>query len=500
MDIRNINGYVEETFGVDKKKTFFTDSISGETLDADKVNSLIKDSNGDDLPAAIDITIEATHTGITKNYTEYMPDRMKKSAPTWLTPYKKPFLANHNPYSPTLGRVKAFKFKRSELNPDKETIQLVITITDTACIKRHLDKTALTYSIGAMAKQIYCSICGIDILNSDSFCGHWKGNKYTIKKDKGTGKGKEMTCIWQIGDMEYVEISEVNMPADVWAQVLKVDIPGQSNDSNNSSNNVQDNRGGLDMADTILGGVTPPVVTPPVVTPPATPIVTPPVTNQSTTPPVVTPPVVDPTITNEVENTPEDPAESTKSNTGNTPTKTIAEYEAELKLLKDESLADKIELKNVQEELETVKVALSSIEEGKKVAEQAVTDMVTKNKVTNTVSIELAKTIKRIYAESVVDAKMVLEEITEATKNSEMESLASKTANELHDMLGILKGQIKVRKPLPRVTNENVGDNGALKVPQVNVDVAETAPDKKAQPLTAASAAEKIINNPTLRG
>jgi hypothetical protein len=131
-----------------------------------------------------------------------------------------------------------YEYKKSELNPDKYTIKLTLEITDKDSIRRHLDGTALTYSIGGQAKEVFCSICGIDILASDHWCGHWKGYKYEKLGADGKTKTKE-TCIWKIGMTDYLEVSEVNIPADEWAQ--KLSVKAKEDDALDSEDDTDEN-------------------------------------------------------------------------------------------------------------------------------------------------------------------------------------------------------------------------------------------------------------------
>jgi hypothetical protein len=208
-----------DTLVVDRSKLVIKDSMTNNVIEGEALTAILKDSADEGLPKAIIVEIEATHSGLTKNNTEYQSEYMKKSAKTWTSPYNKPVLYGHDSDGITLGRVKDHEFKKSELNPDKDTIKLTLEITDPGSIRRHLDGTALTYSIGASVKEAHCNICGSNVV--ENYCGHWKGNTYKVRAE-GQDKEEKVFCKWMIGMMEYVEVSEVNVPADVWAQVLTV--------------------------------------------------------------------------------------------------------------------------------------------------------------------------------------------------------------------------------------------------------------------------------------
>jgi hypothetical protein len=404
-----------ENLVVDKKSLIFKDSVSGDILDKDSIIELIKDSNNDSLPKAIHVEIEATHTGITKNYTEYMPDNMKRSAKTWTSPYNKPVLKAHDQREDALGRVIAYEFKDSVLNPEKKTIQLKLEITEPGSIRRHLDNTALTYSIGAHAKQVFCSICGIDLI-ADDYCGHWKGRTYNKKTgDDKNAKGVKETCIWQIGDMEYVEVSEVNVPADVWAQKLSVkvkeedslkdcvDEPDQSifddidnlsqADSNTSSNEPEDNDG----------------------------------TN--------------------LENNEDQTDDNNQVN--------------ELKELTDKLETIENEKKDISEKLDVITLEKDELT-------KEVKDLKEKTEKQNSTNIKLSKLLKKAYTDSIVNAKIRLGDITKEKSLEESEKLLILGAKELVEMFDeYVDKELNIPQSIPQITQ---ADAGALGVYQDNVD------------------------------
>lgn len=164
---------------------------------------------------AIDVTYEATHSGDNRNYAIYHSDSMEKDAESFLSPFPRPFLKNHDIESEPMGRVKDFLFGQSELNADRDTINVTWRITDKEAIPKFLDGRYRTMSIGASVGHIKCNICGKDILKDGKvkFCGHWKGESYNGQK-----------ALWHARDLEYREGSVVNSPADDWAQVKKITI------------------------------------------------------------------------------------------------------------------------------------------------------------------------------------------------------------------------------------------------------------------------------------
>lgn len=175
---------------------------------------------------ALDVTYEATHSGDNRNYSIYHSDSMEKDAQSWMSPFRKPFLKNHDIESEPMGRVKDFSFGQSELCQDRDTINVTWRITDKEAIPKFLDGRYHTMSIGARCGHIKCNICGKDILKDGKvkFCGHWKGETYGTQK-----------ALWHARDLEYREGSVVNSPADDWAQVKKIVIVKENEGKNNDS-------------------------------------------------------------------------------------------------------------------------------------------------------------------------------------------------------------------------------------------------------------------------
>lgn len=474
--MKNFNGYIEDTLVLDKDTLIMKDSVTGDILDKTSVISMLQDSTGDSLPKAIVVEIEATHSGITKNFTEYMPKKMKASASTWTNPYEKPVLREHNPYAPALGRVKAHKFGKSILNPEKDTITLTLEITDKDSIRRHLDGTALTYSIGGQASELFCSICGIDIINSDTYCGHWKGRKYEKKVD-GTDKVAKETCIWQIGQMEYLEVSEVNIPADVWAQKLSVKVKPETEEPDDDEDEEEDSAK-TNTSDS---------------------------TESNTIAAIVDSIIEDATTDPEDEETTGEAEEATTEENVTTEETTSKDTTSESSDVTDKAeqliakLADIVALTDKVSALEASITEkdqeITSLKEQLATATSEVASVTEKAKNTFSLNVELAKSIKRVYAESIVNAKISLGELEECTSTEEINSLVVKSATELSDILVGLRDAEKTRRTLPNVTLADVGnDGGALKVHQENADSDSNKSTQRSEVFTAKDAVEEILN------
>ena len=180
------------------------------------------------LPDKIVTVVEAIHSGLTRNYTFYPADKLEKSVESWTKPYNKPVIKNHDVYTEPVGRVKSATFKQSQISPDKHTIELELEITDPDTIQKVLDGRYQTLSIGGSTNSAICSICGKDLVR-EGYCGHMKGRTY---------EGKQ--AYWIIGEIEFDEISWVNVPADRNAQVVHKNV-AQQQESMTAA------QGGIDM-------------------------------------------------------------------------------------------------------------------------------------------------------------------------------------------------------------------------------------------------------------
>lgn len=203
-------------------------NAKGEAIDA---NQILKDSaSGKVNIIALDVETEATHSGKNHNYCIYYEDSMEKDAESFMNPFKKPMLKNHDSYSEPLGRTKKAWFGPSKLTDERSAIHLVTRVTDKDAIEKFLDGRYGTVSIGGSMGTVTCNICGKTILKDGKFkfCGHWRGESY-----------KDQVCYWGARDIEYHEVSTVNNPADDFAQVVKVTVitDEDSNEDNKKGGN-----------------------------------------------------------------------------------------------------------------------------------------------------------------------------------------------------------------------------------------------------------------------
>lgn len=190
--------------------SFADDTISA-LQESAKQFKLTESAGGSNEPRKLMVTVEGIHTGMTKNRTFYPGTTLESSVPTWTTPHEKPVLKNHNEYTEPLGRIVHSEYVESTLT-DKYTVRLKLEITDEDAIQKVLDKRYLTLSVGGSANRVNCSACGKDLVK-EGYCGHSRGRTY---------EGKE--AYWTIGEYTGDEISFVNMPADVHAQVIAAEL------------------------------------------------------------------------------------------------------------------------------------------------------------------------------------------------------------------------------------------------------------------------------------
>lgn len=193
---------IQETIG-------FTYNIAeGAEAPVSRTRSVTEAATTSAAPNRIVTVVEGIHTGLTRNKTFYPADDLEKAVDSWLNPYGRPVIKNHDTWEEPTGRVIGARFKQSQLAPEKHTIELDLEITDPDTIQKVLDGRYRTLSIGGSANSVVCSVCGKDIVK-EGYCNHMKGRAY---------EGK--VAHWIIRDLSFDEISWVNVPADTHAQVI----------------------------------------------------------------------------------------------------------------------------------------------------------------------------------------------------------------------------------------------------------------------------------------
>jgi len=166
--------------------------------------------------------------GLTANYNNYSAAELEKALQSWVEPYPKPIILNHDLNSEPIGRVIAAKM-------DKETdganfVRLQIAITDPTAAQKIADKRYLTGSVGGRAGKAVCSISGEDLAQEDD-SGKPRFPKY--KRGK-VYKGK--LAFLDMQNISFKEYSFVNQPADQRSGVRsskKIDGSVVTSDSEN---------------------------------------------------------------------------------------------------------------------------------------------------------------------------------------------------------------------------------------------------------------------------
>ena len=174
---------------------------------------------------SIMVDIEGIHVGPTRNYTWYTEEALKGSVKTWTNPYQRPLILHHNEKDgKIIGRI--FNAQYTDMNTRSKTGALVFTcnVSDEDGVKGVKDGRLKTVSIGVIAHDVRCSICGHEISKYGE-CEHERGAVY---------EGK--TCYWMIYEMEAKELSYVIVPSDIYAHNIKIYSPN----SNNLKGNLQE--------------------------------------------------------------------------------------------------------------------------------------------------------------------------------------------------------------------------------------------------------------------
>ena len=164
-------------------------------------------------PDSIMVDIEGIHSILTRNFTLYTAECLKKSAPLWTTPYERPVIMHHNTTEGVqVGRIKAATFLE-ESRAKAPGLLFTCNIGDEAGIKGVKNGTLSTVSIGAVIHKATCSICGQNIA-AEGECEHRRGCKYDDK-----------LCYWLMEEMEPKELSYVIVPSDRYANTVKIYKP-----------------------------------------------------------------------------------------------------------------------------------------------------------------------------------------------------------------------------------------------------------------------------------
>lgn len=217
----NKNLFLVDTFLVQEP---FKEQASKDAL------SILKDSSKPSLR----IVVDATHSGLYTNRKVYPGKKVQNSYKSYFSKenggtaeYNKPFLLHHNEHADPVGRIARATFTPLKsgnafdydfLNPDKEgkgsgVVTVEGTIVDPEAISKILDGRYITVSSGHSTTDYTCSVCGHSLTKSDE-CDHTPGKTYE------NDSGEDVVCFAITSDLEYHEISFVNLPAQPVAKII----------------------------------------------------------------------------------------------------------------------------------------------------------------------------------------------------------------------------------------------------------------------------------------
>lgn len=387
---------------------------------------LLKDmASGKTQVLALDVEMEATHSGKNHNYCVYYEDSMEKDAESFTNPFKKPMLKNHNSYSEPLGRITQSWHGPSVLTDERSAIHLKVRVTDQDAIPKFLDGRYGTVSIGGTMGTVTCNICGKTILKDGKFkfCGHWRGETY-----------KDQVCYWGAKDIEYHEVSTVNNPADDFAQIMKVTVVTDSNEkkdgkeekpmagTNTDNTNAENVKQQVcDLIDQMLGNAA---------------------ANTDSAPATSDEPGKD--------STNEPSAPETSDAADNSSADVADAKNEELEQLKQE-LADANEkVSALETELTETKDALAKAQESLTAAQTDANDMKEK-------CMTLATANKELVADGIIAKELASGALTEENKDSRKEELVAKSMKELNDLSKETSDSKQQRTPA-QVTNPTLAN------------------------------------------
>lgn len=139
---------------------------------------------------------------------------------SWVEPYPKPIILNHDLNSEPIGRVMAARMDKEE--DGSSFVRLQIAITDPVAVQKVMDKRYLTGSVGGRAGKAVCSISGDDLANLD------ESGKPKMARFKRGQVYKGKLAFIDMQDISFKEYSFVNQPADSKSSVRTVAAPGSN--------------------------------------------------------------------------------------------------------------------------------------------------------------------------------------------------------------------------------------------------------------------------------
>lgn len=164
--------------------------------------------------------IEGIHVGPTRNFTWYMEEALDYSIPSWTKPYQRPLIMHHNEKDgKIIGRVVHVEKLNKNTRSGTPALLFTCNVPDKDGKEQIQDGRLKTVSIGVIAHDVRCSICGEQVqLDENGYpeCGHMRGNVYD-----------EQVCYWKIYKMEAKELSYVIVPSDIYAHNIRTYKPSK---------------------------------------------------------------------------------------------------------------------------------------------------------------------------------------------------------------------------------------------------------------------------------
>lgn len=145
-------------------------------------------------------------SGLTANFNNYSAAELEKALDSWVNPYPKPIILNHDMNSEPIGRVIAAKMDKEE--DGSHFVRLQVAITDPVAAQKIADQRYLTGSVGGKAGKAICSISGDDLASEDA------GGRPKVPRYKRGSVHKGKIAYIDMQDIGFKEYSFVNQPAD----------------------------------------------------------------------------------------------------------------------------------------------------------------------------------------------------------------------------------------------------------------------------------------------
>lgn len=164
------------------------------------------------------VDIEGLHSIITRNDTLYTDKAMIASEKMWTNPYEIPVIMHHNEEDGIIiGRVKHAYWTDKNTRSNTGALRFITNIAHKDGIEGVNNGTLCTVSVGVLADDVRCSICGQNIA-THGLCEHEKGAYYDEKK-----------CYWIVNSFEPKELSFVIVPSDPYAHIVDIYEPETKN-------------------------------------------------------------------------------------------------------------------------------------------------------------------------------------------------------------------------------------------------------------------------------